>query len=61
VLLRYPHEVPDSTEYFDGIQDANIAKYMIATKPAKNAKTGSAPTSRCRKNDDCATYGEWLC
>lgn len=28
-LLRYPYEVRDSTEYFDGIQDVKVTKEML--------------------------------
>ena len=35
-------------------------KSATVSRP-KSASFGNDPDSRCRKNDDCATYREWLC
>ena len=56
MLLRYPYEVRDATEYFDDIQDVKVtkdmldlAKHIVETKAGHNLPSSRITTSlRCR-------------
>jgi DNA end-binding protein Ku len=40
MLLRYPYEVRDAAEYFDGIQDVKITKDMLDLSPSNRGNEG---------------------
>ena len=61
MLLRYPYEVRDASEYFDDIQDVKITKDMLDLAKhivEKKAGISSRPSSRITTISAAGTAGE---